>query len=643
MVRKKKKVAEVKWIYRYFFGASIFALVSGFFIYLFCIHDLPDINNLDSKGRRASMIFEAYDGQPIATYGDLFRKVVNVKDLPKYVGNAIVAIEDKRFYNHCGVDFLGIIRAIYANIARRRIVQGGSTITQQLAKNLFLSADKSIKRKVQEFTLALWLEYKFTKRQILSIYLNRVYFGSCAYGIDAAAYRYFGKEARQLTIYEAAKLAGTLRAPSTYSPFYNPEKSDARAEVVLACMQDEGYISGSEMKEALIQKDKLTKRSAPMDENKYFTDWAVEQIQELINTDEEDIVVRTTLDSRLQQNAALVIKNVLQEYGFRNRANQMALVALDKTGAVRAMIGGYSYGASQFNRVMAIRSSGSAFKYFVYLTAMEQGMGIYDLIGDGPLNIGGWQPKNHKHISVGEIPLLDAFSKSVNTSAVRLARKVGMDKIIAKAEQLGITTELKNNIAAALGAGGVTLIDITACFGAAMLNGHKMTPFGIVSIRTPAGKYLYKARATASPMVISPGACEKIKILLRDVVEKGTGRQSRIPLVAYGKTGTSNDSRDASFIGFSSHLVTGVWIGNDDNSPMGQKMYGGFLPAIAWRKFMLSALNCKKTGDEKPEAVDDSDSDGSSGVNRRPKPSAKSKTRLKTRLKDFVLPLASSR
>lgn len=594
----KTPIFSKRWFFRLIITTSIFLFIFGFFVFVFFMHDLPDVNNLETKGRRASIVFEDREGKAIATYGDLFRKVVDVKNLPKHVSNAVIAIEDKRFYNHCGVDFLGILRALYTNIAHRKIMQGGSTLTQQLAKNLFLSADRSIKRKVQEFMLALWLEHKFTKRQILSIYLNRVYFGSCAYGIDAAAYRYFGKRARQLTIYEAAKLAGVLRAPSMYSPFYNPEKSDQRAALVLSCMRDEGYISENEMKEAVIQKDKLTRLAVPMDENRYFTDWALEQVQDLVYADEDDIIVRTTLDTKLQANATYVIRNVLMEHGFKNRANQMALIALDKHGAVLAMVGGHTYGASQFNRVMAIRSSGSAFKYFVYLTALESGMDVYDMISDMPISVGGWSPKNTGHQCVGDITLLKAFSKSVNTPAVRIARKVGMGKIIRRAEELGITTDMTDNLASSLGASGVNLLDITACFGATMRNGQKMNPFGIVSIRTQSGKYLYKSHIRKPQKVIAPEICDKMKILLKAVVDSGTGRQARLPVAAYGKTGTSNDNRDSSFIGFASPLVVGVWLGNDDNTPMSHQMYGGFLPAIVWREFMLSALGYKKNVDE---------------------------------------------
>ncbi|MDR0678182.1 MAG: transglycosylase domain-containing protein, partial [Holosporaceae bacterium] len=396
MFRRKRKLfsGNRKRFYNFIISAGIFFFVIGFFIFLFCIHDMPDLDNLETKGRRASIIFESYDGKTIATYGDLFRDVIKLDQLPKYIENAVIATEDKRFYRHRGVDFLGIVRAMWINIINGRIVQGGSTLTQQLAKNLFLSQSKSIKRKIQELILALWLEKKFSKRQILSIYLNRVYFGGGAYGIDAAAYRFFGKKARQLTLYESAKLVGALKSPATYSPFYSAGRSDDRTALVLSNMIEAGYVTESEMKEAMLEKERLSRLSIPMDENRYFTDWALDQVQELVGVDSEDLIVRTTLDSRLQKNATYIIRSVLNNYGFKNGASQMALVALDKTGAVRAMVGGHTYSTSQYNRAIALRSFGSAFKYFVFLTALESGFDIYDNVSDMPITIGNWSPKN---------------------------------------------------------------------------------------------------------------------------------------------------------------------------------------------------------------------------------------------------------
>jgi penicillin-binding protein 1A len=555
---------------------------------------MPDLDNLETKGRRASVIFESYDGKTIATYGDLFRNVVKLDQLPRYVATAVIAIEDRRFYKHRGVDFLGIIRAMWTNIINGRIVQGGSTLTQQLAKNLFLSQNKSIKRKIQELILALWLEKKFNKKQILSIYLNRVYFGGGAYGIDAAAYRFFGKRATQLTLYESAKLAGVLKSPVTYSPFYNAGKSDSRTALVLSNMVEAGYISEGEMKEAMLEKERLSRLSIPMDENRYFTDWALEQVQELIGIDNEDLIVRTTLDSKLQKNATYIIRSVLNDYGFKNGANQMALVALDKAGAVRAMVGGHTYSTSQYNRALALRSFGSAFKYFVFLAALENGINIYDHVNDMPITIGNWSPKNYHYRSVGSVTLLEAFVKSINTCTVRLAQRVGMNAIVDIAERLGITSEIGKNFASALGASGVNLLEMTAAYGATMTDGIKMAPFGIISIKTQRGKTLYRAYKEKNKRVLSPENCEKMRTMMMALMEHGTGRRAKLPVACYGKTGTSNDSRDASFVGFSPPLVVGVWTGNDDNMPMNQNVTGGILPAIAWRDFMLAAFGYGK-------------------------------------------------
>jgi penicillin-binding protein 1A len=586
----KRKIFRRKKVRDFVLSAIVFSSLFVFFVFLFLIHDMPDLDNLESKGRRASIIFESYDGKNIATYGDLFKEVVTVDNLPKYVSNAVVAIEDHRFYQHGGVDFLGILRALVKNLISGRIVQGGSTLTQQLAKNLFLSPNRSIKRKVQELVLALWLEKKFTKKQILSIYLNRVYFGSGAYGIDAAAYRFFGKRAKNLSLFEAAKLAGILKSPAKYSPFYNKEQSNKRTALVLSCMKEEKFISAEAEQEALQEIERPNTIAVSMDENRYFTDWIMEHLEEIVKIDDEDLIIRTTLDSNLQKNAIYIIRKALNEEGFKNNANQMALVAIDKVGAVRAMVGGHTYGESQFNRALATRSFGSAFKYFVYLSALEHGMDIYDMVSDMPLSIGNWSPKNYKYKSVGHITLMQAFAKSVNTCSIRLAQKVGMPAIIQKAHDFGITSELNNNFTTALGGSGTNLLEMTAAYGATMADGEKIIPFGIISIKTQKGRVLYKAKKKESKKIISSEICEKMKIMLKEIIENGTGKRARMPIDCYGKTGTSNDSRDASFIGFSPPLVTGVWIGNDDNSPMNNSMTGGKIPAVVWRHFMMSAF-----------------------------------------------------
>lgn len=592
MIKKTKKISKPKkGFWSFVVSSIIFSSVLCALFAVVLIHDLPDLDKLETNTRKSSIIFESYDGKTIATYGDLFRNAIQINHLPKHVWQAIVAIEDHRFFQHSGVDFLGIIRAACINLLSGKVVQGGSTLTQQLAKNLFFTQNRSIKRKVQEVVLSLWLEKKFTKRQILSIYLNRVYFGAGAYGIDAAAYRFFGKNAKNLTLYEAAKLAGVLKSPTSYSPFYNPEKSEQRTELVLSKMVSAGYINESQKIDALSTKDRSTKLSILMDENRYFTDWVFEQVQEIVRADEDDLIVRTTLDSNLQKYATYAVRDVLNKKGFDLGASQMALVSIDYTGAVRAMIGGHTYNTSQFNRALAIRSFGSSFKYFTFLAALESGLSCNDHVSDMPLRIGGWQPKNYHYTPEGSISLTKAFAKSVNTCAIRLAQKVGMPAIIAKAQQLGITTHLDTNLATAIGAGGANLLEMTAAYGATMTNGIKVMPFGIISIRNQKGKFLYKREKTLERRVVLSEVCQQMKHMMRAVMEYGTGRNAKLPMPCYGKTGTSNDSRDASFIGFVPPLVTGVWVGNDDNSPMKSKVTGGTLPAFVWKQFMMAAFN----------------------------------------------------
>ena len=582
----KRKISWRK-IFDNTLAAAILSVVFCFFCILFFIYDMPDLDRLETKGRRASIVFEASDGKPIATYGDLFGEVVRVDQLPKYVRDALVAVEDRRFYQHFGIDVFGLIRAAYINAINRKVVQGGSTITQQLAKNLFLSPSKSIKRKIQEFVLAIWLERKFTKKQILSIYLNRVYFGACAYGIDAAAQRYFRKKAKKLSLYETAKLIGMLRAPSIYSPIYNPEKSDERAAVVLSCMVARNYITENEKAEALLEREKFSKILAQQaDENKYFADWALEQLHGCVGVDDEDLIIRTTMDSRLQKIAARAVRENIDKYGFANGVSQGALVAIDQNGAVKAMIGGYAYDKSPYNRALALRSFGSVFKYFVYLTALEKGFDIYDQISDKPVTIGSWSPKNYAYTSVGSVSIMDAFVKSLNTCTVHLSRKIGINSIIKNAENFGIKSEIKKDYSSMLGSSGATLLEMTSAFSVTMRDGLKISPYGILSVKTRAGKVLYRAKKSGSKRVVSASVCKKMKMMMREIVNRGTGKRAKIPRDCYGKTGTSNDSRDACFIGISSPLTVGVWIGNDDNSPMYRRITGGTLPAMIWHDFM---------------------------------------------------------
>lgn len=590
---KHKRGKPTSWLWMF---ASIFCVASFFGVILTC-YDMPSIGNLESSTRHSSVTFEAYDGTVIATYGDLFHNMVQLNDLPKYVYESIIAIEDRRFWHHCGIDVFGILRALYNNFSKNKVTQGGSTLTQQLAKNIFLVPNRSIKRKIQELVLSLMIEHKFTKKQILTIYLNRVYFGSGAYGIDAAAFRLFGKRAKYLKLHEAAKLAACLKSPTNYSPIHNPDKSDERTISVLNSMYDCGYITKQDLNECLSTVENGYFVSNIMSDNRYFTDWLLERLHNVCSVN-EDLIIRTTLDTRMQNNAIVCVRKALLNTGLKNNANQIALISIDNTGAVRAMVGGHTYGQSQFNRCTATRSPGSAFKFFVYLTALEMGKKPTDMISDEPITIGNWTPKNYHWQSRQEISLTDAFAFSVNTAAVRLAKQVGIANIAHLARRLGYNHAIPEDMTMVLGSGGTNLLEMVSCYSCIMADGQKIAPYGIISIRTKSGKIIYKARRVIEKNALDIETCRNMRTLMAAVVNYGTGKRSKIEAISYGKTGTSNNSTDAWYIGFSGNLATGIWVGNDDNTPMNRKITGGTLPAETWRAYVSSVLNGKDLSEE---------------------------------------------
>lgn len=574
-----------------------FVFVSMFFFIVIICYDIPSLKNLETSTRRSSVVFEAYDGTVIATYGDLFEKMVTVEQLPKHVYQAIIAIEDRRFFHHIGFDLFGIIRAAYNNTFNKgNRLHGGSTITQQLAKNIFLTPSQSIKRKVQELVLSLMIEHQFSKAQILTIYLNRIYFGSGAYGIDAAAFRLFGKRAKNLSLYESAKLAACLKSPSAYSPISNQQRSDERTVLVLNAMYECGYISKNDLEQCITTVESGGYVADITSDNRYFTDWLLSKIPNMCLS-HEDIIVRTTLDVRLQNNAVVNVRRALINKGIKNSVGQMALIALDSTGAVRAMVGGHTYGQSQYNRCLATRSSGSAFKFFTYLAAFECGMNPSDKISDCPVSFRGWSPKNYHWKSRGELTLNDAFAFSVNTSAVRLAMQIGRKRIVQLARNAGYSGELPGDWTFVLGTGGTNLLELASCYGCILSNGQKVEPYGIISIRTKNGKMLYKSKKVMA-RVVNSDSCSKMKTIMRSVVKYGTGKRSIVDTYSYGKTGTSNDSIDAWYIGMFDNLVVGVWCGNDDNKPMSKKITGGTLPAETWKSYVESIMYGKDLSDE---------------------------------------------
>ncbi len=528
------------------------------------------------------------NGKLIANRGMTGGESVSLQQMSPYIPEAVIAIEDRRFYSHFGIDPLGLARAMVSNLLDGRISEGGSTLTQQLAKNLFLTPDRTIKRKVQEVLLALWLEHKFTKNQILEMYLNRVYFGSGAYGVEAASRRYFGKSAHDVTLPEAALLAGLVKAPSRLSPARDPKAAEKRSQLVLAAMREQGMIGEKQLTSAMKAPATRVASYWSGSEN-YVADEVMGELPDLIGEVRSDIVVETTVDLDLQSVAENSIHRLIQEDGKKLRVSQGALVSIDNTGAVRAMVGGYDYANSQFDRASeARRQPGSAFKPFVYVAAMEAGRTPDSVRNDAPVRIGKWTPENYGGKYYGRVTLTEALSRSLNSVAAQLAMEVGPKAVVEVAHRLGVESDLTANASIALGTSEVTPLELTAAYVPFANGGYKPTVHFIRRIVSASGKVLYAFPKKAEPRVIRPEIVGMMNSMMKETILHGTARRAAFGWPAAGKTGTSQDSRDAWFVGYTSNLTTGVWFGNDDDSPM-KGVTGGSLPAMAWKDFMVAA------------------------------------------------------
>jgi len=567
---------------------GLWAVIVGGVLLAYFALTLPDTSQLTVGERRPSVTILAADGNLIASFGDLFGRPLTLKEMSPYLPKAVIATEDRRFYHHFGIDPLGLARAAFTDLRARQIVQGGSTITQQLAKILFLSPERNLARKIRETLLALWLEHRFAKDQILEIYLNRVYLGAGTYGVDAAAHRYFGKSAAKLNLFESAVVAGLLKAPTRFSPARDRDKAAARAGQVLATMVEAGFITAADA--AAAEKDggaALAAISHPG--SRYFADWVADQIGDFAGTADRDLTVRTTLDPRLQEAAEAAVGDTLARYGAKDLVSQGALVALSPDGAVRAMVGGRDYSESQFNRAtQAQRQPGSAFKPFVYLAGLEAGLRPTDRLVDAPIRVGNWEPHNYLNRYQGEMSLAEGLAQSINTIAVQVAERAGIPRVIAAANRLGITSELASDASIALGTGEVNLLELVSAYAPFANGGMGVLAYGISEIRDSAGHILYRRAGSGPGPVVAPELAGMMNDMLAGVIAHGTGKSAALPRPAAGKTGTTQDYRDAWFIGYTADLVAGVWFGNDDDTAM-NKVTGGTLPAAAWHAFMLQA------------------------------------------------------
>ncbi len=549
---------------------------------------LPPIQSLAIPKRPPAIKIEDIHGRVLATRGDTAGEVLSLKELPSYVPQAFVAIEDRRFYEHYGVDPLGIARAAFANILHLGVAQGGSTITQQLAKNLFLTQERTVHRKLQEVLLALWLERKFSKSQILALYLNRVYFGAGAYGIEQAAQRYFGTSARHLTLAEAAMLAGLVRAPSRLAPTRNFKAAEHRARIVLKTMTSLGYIGKKGENFALGNPPRIVAQ-AGNDSINYVADWVMDSLNDVLGRIDEDIVVHTTIDGALQASAEKAVDDELAQNGAKDKVGQGALVAMTPDGAVRAMVGGRDYANSQFNRAVAAkRQPGSAFKPFVYLTALEHGLTPDTVRDDRPIALKGWRPDNYAHEYFGPVTLTQALALSLNSVSVRLTLEFGPAAVIRTAHRLGIASALKPNASIALGTSEVSLLELTGAYATFANGGIAVAPHVIASV-TAGRRLLYERDSRPLGRVADASYVAMMNEMMRQTLLIGTAKHASLPgWPAAGKTGTSQDFRDAWFMGYTAHMVTGVWLGNDDGTPT-RHVTGGSLPVQIWSRFMRSA------------------------------------------------------
>jgi len=550
---------------------------------------LPSFDSLKQQPNGQTVRVHAADGTLVVSLGPSYGEWLPYSRIPKVMQDAIVSVEDRRFFSHVGIDPVGIARSVY--VARRlrsekRRLQGASTITQQLARNIFLSSAYNFGRKGREVVLALAMERKFTKQQILELYLNRVYFGGGAYGIDAASRKFFGHPGDAMNLAEAAIVAGLVKAPSHYSPSADPEAAVGRAGVVLDVMQDAGAITPAQAKRA--HPERVTFAPEPKQNSvRYFTDWALAQLDSLVEDQAQPLDVWTTLDLRMQKAADAAIRQNTPQ------GLQGALVAMENDGAVRAMVGGTDYVASIYNRAtQAQRQPGSAFKLFVYLTALEAGMKPSDPVVDQPVTIDGWSPRNSSRRFLGQIDARNAFAFSINTVAAELGQRFGFQAVADMAHRFGISTPINTHPSMVLGTSDVRLVDMTRAFAAISNNGNAVAPYGIIKVSTGEGTILYQHAAEQGRVLVAPYVAQEMTDLLQTAVNVGTARAAQIGRPVAGKTGTTSSNKDAWFLGFSSGLTTGVWMGRDDAQP-NPGLSGGHNPAQAFSSFMQAALRTR--------------------------------------------------
>lgn len=654
--KKAKKAGPLRRI-RLFIALCLVVFAGLGFGYIFAAYQsLPAVGN-NMRPAVSSQVFDSHGRLITTLHSDQNRLPIDINKVPQNLQNAFIAAEDNRFYEHIGIDPIGIFRAIFANLTNRGIAQGGSTITQQLAKNAFLSQEQTLKRKIQEAMLALEIEHKYSKKEILEMYMNQIYFGQGAYGIQTAAKTYFNKDVNELTLTQCAMLAGLPKSPNYYSPFNNLNEAKKRKNVVLDQMVKYGYVSAAEAEDAKNQDLGLSKshQSKEADEYASFIDYVSQQVAKKYGDDalyKEGLKIYTTMDVDKQHAAVRAMRNLPNNYTDENGLTQpqSAIVSIDpKTGHILAMVGGR--GQDSFNRAsMAVRQPGSAFKPFVYLTALQHDMTPDTTMNDQPVTYGNWSPKNAGGSYSGTMTLSDALAHSVNTIAVQLADQVGTKNIIANAKKMGITTldAKDDNLAMALGGltKGVTPLEMASAYGTFANKGVHVKPTAIVKILDRNGNVLEDAstleKEETKTRVMSEREAYEMTTMLEGVIDHGTGTAAAIGRPAAGKTGTTDDNKDAWFVGYTPDIVTAVWIGDDTGSHSLGEIYGGTIPAEIWKDYMSSATSDESGGDfsapsgmeRRKETTSSSSSSNSVRSDDREEPKKKSATTEKTTTKE---------
>lgn len=567
-----KKALFLKRLLLWGVSLSIWGGIGLFFFLMWAALDLPDMEAAVATKRQARVTVLAENGEVITAFGARYGDALDVAEVPRHLVRAILATEDRRFYSHHGVDPIGLARAMWVNVRAGRIRQGGSTLTQQVAKNLFLTHERSFKRKAGELLLSFMLEHRFTKDQILALYMNRVYLGSGSYGVDAAAKRYYGISARDLSLYQAAVIAGLLKAPSYYNPHKAPDRADKRGRQVLQNMVAAGYLTQAEA--AAVKRQNPISLPAVAEANgRYFADFILDRLGDYIGAPQTDVFVETTLDVSAQKKAE-------KAFAALPVTEQGAFVLMDGQGAIRAMVGGKNYKKSQFNRaVQAKRQPGSAFKPFVYLTAVEEGFLPQDSVMDEKMTIEGWTPRNYSRSYRGMVSLEDAFVSSLNTVSVYLSEQFGRQRVVKTARRFGLMESNASHPSLALGVHNVSLLDLTAAYAPFANGGYGIFPHGISRIRDKDGQDIFLRQGGGAGRLVAPKDLSVMRFLLEEVVKRGTGKKAAISGKRVGgKTGTSQQNRDAWFIGYADDLIGGVWVGRDNGSAM-KGITGGGLPA----------------------------------------------------------------